>query len=128
MANVFNKTTGQYKISVHTPDFMDADHIINPDVSALENVPRRYWKFDGFDGVTEMTQVEKDAVDNAILAERRVRMKAAAEQEFNSSPTFLAITKLMFREFNKLRVKNGDLAYTAKQFNDALQAELDKSV
>lgn len=32
---------------------------------------------------------------------------------------------LMFKEINKLRVKNGDPAYTLAQFTTALQAEMD---
>lgn len=73
MASVFNKTTGQYIRSAHIPDY-NGDWIVNPDVSQLvaNNVPQRYWKavltMDGDQEVwtvEEMTQAEKDAVDNA---------------------------------------------------------------
>lgn len=129
MANVFNKTTNRYYRSVHTPDYPEADYLINPDVSALEgSVPERYWKFDGVDAVVEMTQAEKDAYDAARLAERRAKLQAAAEQEFNSNPVTLAIMKMFFKEINKLRVKNGDPEYTVQQFNTALQNELESSL
>lgn len=36
-----------------------------------------------------------------------------------------AVTVLMFGEINKLRVKNGDPAYTMAQFKNALDAEMD---
>jgi len=30
MSNVINKKTGQYLVSVHTPDYMSVDWIVNP--------------------------------------------------------------------------------------------------
>jgi len=54
MANVFNRTTNVYLESVNTLDFPVANWIINPDVSALSAVPRRYWKASG-DSVVEMS-------------------------------------------------------------------------
>lgn len=64
MANVINRTTFRYRLSVNTPDFPPAEWIINPDVSALEarGVPQRHWKVVG-NTVAEFTQAEKDAAD-----------------------------------------------------------------
>lgn len=64
MANVLNRTSKQYRTSVHTPDFPDTDWVINPDISALGSVPAKHWKINPDDTVVEMTQAEKDAVDN----------------------------------------------------------------
>ena len=71
MASVFNKTTGEYKKSVHSPDYDNTYWVINPDVTALVSggVPQKYWKATQIDPeedtwiVEEMTQAEKDAVD-----------------------------------------------------------------
>ena len=52
--------------SINTPDYPVADWLINPDVSAVSTVARKYWKVSG-SSVVEMSQAEKDVVD-AIVA------------------------------------------------------------
>lgn len=73
MANVVNRTTVEYIKSVNTPDYSPAEWIINPDLSALDDVPHRYWKVVG-DDVVEMDQAEKDAVDAAIAEKQHESM------------------------------------------------------
>ncbi len=66
MANVANRITAQYLTSVHTPSYPVEDWVINPDVSLLLGiVPNKYWKVVG-DDVLEMTQSEKDVVDEEL--------------------------------------------------------------
>lgn len=62
MASVLNKTTLEYIKSTNTPDYSEVDWIINPDVSQVINIPRKYWKLDGETPV-EMTEEEKNQVD-----------------------------------------------------------------
>jgi len=62
MSDVINRTTKDFLLSVNTPDYSIEDWIINPDLSALEGVPQKYWKISG-DTVVEMDQSEKDIVD-----------------------------------------------------------------
>ena len=71
MANIiiFDVPTGavkEYKRSVNTPDYSSRpDVLVNPDVSLLDSVSRKYIKVSG--GVlVEMTTLEKTAVDDAI--------------------------------------------------------------
>ena len=70
MSNVliYDKTTGnalQYLICVNTPDYKTRDDaIINPDLSAVKNVPVEYLKVQA-GAVAEMTATEKAAVDAA---------------------------------------------------------------
>ena len=66
MANVINKTTLEYKTSVNTPDYLDGAWIVNPDLSLVQGVDKRYWKVVD-DTVLEMDQSEKDVVDSAGL-------------------------------------------------------------
>ena len=66
MSNVLNRTTKEYRTSVNTPDYPEVTWIINPDLSAVQSVPVKYWKIVG-DTVTEMNQSEKDAVDAALF-------------------------------------------------------------
>lgn len=68
MANIVRFRAGQapeYLESVNTPDYSsDPDCIVNPNVSAVLGVPRRYWKRSG-SSVLEMSAAEKAAVDAA---------------------------------------------------------------
>jgi len=52
---------------------------INPDLSAVLEVPRRYWKQGEKDQVVEMEQLEKDAVDAKLLQERDTRIETLNE-------------------------------------------------
>lgn len=128
MANVYDKVKKQYLRSVHTPDFLgNPNYLINPDTSLVEGEPVHYWKeVDGT--LLAMSQAEKDVVDAAIAQQDHERRLAFGEMIFNTDPVTKAIVKLMFKEINKLRVLNGDPAYTVEQFNSALQAELEASV
>lgn len=63
MADVLHRTTKELRKSIHTPDFPTATWIINPDLSGVQGVSVKYWKITG-DVVSEMTQAEKDAVDD----------------------------------------------------------------
>ncbi len=67
MANVINRTTLEYLESVNTPDYPVEDWIINPDLSGVAEVPRKYWKIVG-DDVVEMDSGEKALVDASELA------------------------------------------------------------
>lgn len=67
MANVLNRTTKEYRVSVNTPDFPPAQWIINPDVSLVAGNPTKYWKITG-DIVTLMNAAEQQAVDDAETA------------------------------------------------------------
>lgn len=48
--------------SVHIEYFPPSEWLINPDLSAVEGIPRKYWKLVGY-GLEEMTPAEKAAVD-----------------------------------------------------------------
>lgn len=61
MADVVNRTTLEYRESVHTPDFDPAQWLINPVLPFCE---RKYWQIDG-DLLSEMNAGEKAAVDAA---------------------------------------------------------------
>lgn len=61
----------QYLRSVNTPDYTgNANALIDPDLSAVQAVPIKYWKRSG-SSVVEMTQAEKDAVTTSELAARK---------------------------------------------------------
>jgi hypothetical protein len=74
MADFVHRTTKQHIVSRDQTELPDQPwenfYIINPDLSAVAGVPNRYWKITG-DSITEMSQAEKDAVDNAALQASR---------------------------------------------------------
>ena len=82
MANVLNKNNFAYLTSVNTPQYLDGNWLINPNLSAVEGVDKRYWKIDG-DTVIEMSQAEKDAVDLARLPELKEAKLAAIDAKTN---------------------------------------------
>lgn len=106
MANVLNKTTSpaDYRLSVHTPDFPEADWFINPDISAVAAVPTRYWVV-GTNPVTEMNQGQKDAVDAASAAAALAAAKAEATAAIDGNVGYdlRAIANLTIDEINALR-------------------------
>jgi len=68
MANVVNKADpGNYRLSVNTPDFAEADWLINPPgllQLLTSGVATKYWKVVG-GNVAEMDASEKQTVDDA---------------------------------------------------------------
>lgn len=82
----------------------NAEWIYNPDMSAVEGVPRKYLVIIG-DVVTEMGQAEKDAVDEALLAARRD--SAVNELIDNLESDFRQVVKLLISEINILRAEHG---------------------
>lgn len=96
MADVVNRTTKQYLQSVNTPDYPVGQWIINPDLSAVAGVPNRYWKITG-DSITEMSQAEKDALDNAALQASR---DALANQIDQVEDVLRATLLTVLDEFN----------------------------
>lgn len=66
MANVLNKFTKEYRLSVNTPDYIGGDWLINPDLSAVAGIPTKYWKVVD-DEVVEMSSEEKTVIDQLEL-------------------------------------------------------------
>lgn len=98
----------QYLTSVNTPDYSsDPDVIVNPDISAVQNVPLKYWKRVG-NQVKEMTLAEKAQVD---LTEKTARITAISNYQFEGGQLAEAlvsaglITKIQIVNF--IRQKEG---------------------
>ena len=70
MANVLNRTTKQYLKSVNTIDYLSDDWLVNPYLSSVEGLEKKYWNITG-NIVVPMNQAERDAVDNSLIDEYR---------------------------------------------------------
>ncbi len=78
MATVLNRTTKQLLTSANTPDYPVLDWIIEPNLSAVEGRPAKYWLING-DVVTLASQAARDAIDAAILSAARDAVAAAMD-------------------------------------------------
>ena len=101
MANViiFNEADNKiidYKTSVNTPDYSSrTDVIVNPDLSALSGIPRKYWKQDS-GAIVEMTQAEKDAVDaEEVQAQLEANRATADKLGFSTEDVITALVKVI---------------------------------
>jgi len=80
-----------------------ANYISEPDLSAVAGVPSMYWIITG-DVVTEMSQGEKTAVDDALLSDSR---DATVEVVEDVEAFDRQIVQLLIRELNILRALHG---------------------
>jgi len=83
---VINMVTN-YVRSANTPDYENLPNVlINPDVSALGNISRNYWKVDSSENVIEMTTNEKTVIDNFLNAKilRNKNFKVSTYDATNS--------------------------------------------
>lgn len=131
MANVFNRTTGQYIPSAHTPNFDVADWVISPDLTAVAGQPLRYWFITG--GVNPDGQEELGIVDAAaqiVIDDALDVIKVAAEingakATFDIERVLRAMAGLMVDEFNILRTLHSLPDRTNAQLRTAIRAEID---
>ena len=115
MGNYLHRTNKRYFQSTSPASLPEslANYISNPDMSAVEGVPSKYLVITG-DIVTEMSQVEKDAVDAATLAARRDALVDAVMD--NLEGDLRQLVKLMISEINILRSQHGLPDRTMAQF------------
>jgi len=119
MANVLNRTTKLYKTSVNTPDYDVADWIIEPDMAAVVGYEPKHWEVSG-DVVSLMSQVDRDAVDAALLeAENDNVAGRLVVSGFDK-----AFALIMLDEINILRSAAGLGNRTAAQLKTALRNKL----
>lgn len=94
-----------YHKSAHTPDFAGNPNCeINPDLSSVTGVPRKYWKKNLFGSIVEMSQAEKDAVDAPEVEQaQKVAELTQIRQDLEALPdTWDAMTPPQQFEAHKL--------------------------
>jgi hypothetical protein len=117
MGSVLHRTTGEYRTSVHTPDYSSEDWIINPNMSAVSSVNSKYWKIVG-DNVSEMSQSEKDTQDASDLPAYKTIRYAEIDQKtdeliaqgFSYDSQTFSLSVAAQTNFNTL--KNQESAFT----------------
>ncbi|SHL43168.1 hypothetical protein SAMN05216428_102387 [Nitrosospira sp. Nsp11] len=96
MANVLNRTTNEFRRSVHEPNYPAGEWIINPNLAAVEGFESKYWIITG-DTVTLMDQAARNAVD---LAELETQRDAIASMFTNPEDVLRAFMRVVLNEFN----------------------------
>ena len=123
MANVLNRTTKQFLVSVNTPDFPVGQWIIEPDLSAVAGFSSIYWIITG-DMVTLMSQPERDAVDAANLVAQRDSAVSAVDDLENLTRAVVLVIK---DEINLLRAQHAFAPRTNAQLRAAIRNKLGDS-
>lgn len=83
MADVLNRTTRELLTSKHEPDYDPADWIINPDLSAVANVPQSRWVIEG-DTIRPPDETELAAFLAAELATAKAAKMTAIDSRTQS--------------------------------------------
>lgn len=128
---IYDTTTyrvNSYKISVNTPYYTSRiDVVINPDVSLLEGIPLRYWKYDnGY--IVEMTQGEKDTVDTGIAEAQELGIRTGSIGHVNNFEDIgllmRALVEVIRDEINILRTEHSLADRTLQQMKTKIIDEI----
>ena len=125
--NWLNRATKQLILNASPSDMgmaapeSDATWIYDPDLSAVDGVPSKYWIITG-DAVTEMSQAQKDAVDETALTASR---DSAVDGEVDNLEGILRqVIKLLINELNILRAEHGFADRTLAQLKIQIRSGL----
>lgn len=116
MANVINRTTKEFRFYVNTPDYSGVDWVINPDLSAVDGQPIKYWKIVG-DEISLMSVAEQAAVD----ADELQKNKLSLESESNAGILKAVIAALV--NIINIRLPAGQ-KITRAEVIDAIRGQL----
>lgn len=124
MAAVLNRATKEFKASAHTPNYSSVEWIINPDLSAVQGQPKKYWMING-DVVTLATPAEQIVIDDALAATRATKAKEEEKNRFDNERLLKAFAELVLDQFNELRIIEGLPALTFAQLRTAIRNKID---
>jgi hypothetical protein len=124
MAAVLNRATKEFKASAHTPNYSSVEWIINPDLSAVQGQPKKYWMING-DVVTLATPAEQIVIDDALAATRATKAKEEEKNRFDNERLLKAFAELVLDQFNTLRAIEGLPDLTFAQLRTAIRDKID---
>ena len=126
MANYLHRTTKQYTTSV-SPNSLpepEANYVVNPDISAVEEFPSIYWIITG-DVVTLMSLSERDTVDADIVIANDLADKESEKGRIDVEKVLIALAIVIKNEINLLRAEHSLAARTLSQLKTAIKNEID---
>ena len=113
MASALHRATRQYEPSIDLTRCPIIDWIHNPDISAVEGWPIKYWNIVG-DVITLMSQAERDAADATEIETNRDAKIAGLSSIPILRDTFAEMLQLV----NEARAAAGISTVTTAQFRD----------
>jgi len=87
MATVVNKITLEVRDSVNTPDYDPAEWLINPDLTAVEGSPKRYWLLDENEALVLKDQAGREAADESELSILKEALLSQIDEKAETSIT-----------------------------------------
>ena len=123
MALFVHRTTFQVLPSTSPASLTEpiANYVENPDLSAVDGFPAKYWSLTG-DIFSLVDQATRDAIDAALLVTARDDLA----DDIDRLETFLrAFALVVLDEFNNLRSQHGLTARTISQLKNAVRNKLD---
>ena len=125
MSNVLRTKNGKivdYLLSVSTPDYdQDPENLINPDISAVVEVPMKYWQLEN-GTVREMTPEEKQATDIAQRNEVLINIRNNVSNYVDAADLIEILVTIGNTQWSKGKV------VTKAQFLDLLFDEISKRI
>lgn len=121
MAHVLNRTTKEYLHTGAPKNFPEVDWIRNPNVSAVQGWPTKYWIITG-DVVTLMNQEERDIVDAAEEAALLLGTRATAVDAVDNESSIQMVgtsVRAIIELFNK---RDNYLTTRIEELQDAMAA------
>ena len=91
MAAVLNKTTLHYLPSANTPDYLDGNWYINPDMSAVNGVPSKYWIITDVPAVYDTDGVTIITFESAIVTAMDSTQQAAYDAANPPAPDYIRL-------------------------------------
>ena len=126
-----------YEISMNTTNFLSdpndintlfPNHLLNPDLSNVDGILKKYWKVVEGD-VVEMTQLEKDIIDQDEVNAEDLEIRETAKSRFDGFNSVglkeRAVLELIVEQINILRVNDGLSVITREQAIQAIKDKID---
>ena len=124
MSTVVRRTTLMPIYNISTSKYDTAYFFLDPDLSAVANVPYIYWQESG--GVfSEMTLTEKGVKDAEIAVANADRDRRTAKHRIDDERVLRAFAEIVMDEINILRGEHGLAARTLSQLVTAIKGKID---
>jgi hypothetical protein len=104
MANVLNRTTKEYLLSVNTPDYPETEWLINPAIPEGVDINSRNTFTVSGDAIVANSKLEKDVLDAADEAVRTTRVHAVYDEILAASKGAEDLAPITATTEDRLRV------------------------
>ena len=129
MATVFDRVRGRILDIGKKLGYADdpGRYILDPDLSAVEGFPRKYWivGVNPDQTITLMDQAARDAVDAVAATAALDADRESNKARFNTEKVLKALALVIVDEINLLRAEHGFAARTSTQVIAAVETKIE---